>query len=74
MILKSVLNNLHGAIYVITLLTLPLHLNPPLYLPIPPHLSLSLPVSHLNNSKSVLQYNIHTMCAIYLLLKYVHSM
>jgi len=41
--------------YIVTHL---LHLNPPLNLPIPPNLSLTLPVSHLNSSKSVLQYNI----------------
>ncbi len=31
-----------------------LHLNPPLNLPIPPNLSLTLPVSHLNSSRSKL--------------------
>ncbi len=35
-------------------MTHPLHLNPPLNLAIPPNLSLTLFVSHLNNSKSVL--------------------
>ncbi len=53
-------------IYIITLLTHPLHLNPPLNLPIPPNLSLTLTVSHLNNSKSVLQYNKNTISTLYL--------
>ncbi len=38
----------------------PLHLNPALNLPIPQNLSLNLPRSHLNTSKSVLQYNMNT--------------
>ncbi len=40
--------------YIYTLLTHSLHLNPPLNQPIPLNMSLNLPVSHLNNSKSVL--------------------
>ncbi len=34
---------------------------------IPPNLSLTLPVSHLNSSKSVLQYNMITISTLYLL-------
>ncbi len=52
--------------FIITLLTHPLHLNPPVNLPIPPNLSLTLPVSHLNSSKSVLQYNMNTISTLYL--------
>ncbi len=46
--------------------THPLHLNPPLNLPTPPNLSLTLPVSHINNSKSVLQYSMNTISTLYL--------
>ncbi len=51
---------------IITLLTHPLHLNPPLNLPIPPNLSLTLPVSHLNRSKSVLQYDMNTISTLHI--------
>ncbi len=50
---------------ILALLTHPLHLNPPLNLPIPPNLSLTLPVSLLNSSKSVLQYSMNTISAMY---------
>jgi len=53
---------------VITQLTHPLHLNPPLNRPIPPHLSLTLPVSLLNSSKSDLLYNMSTISTLYLFL------
>ncbi len=49
-----------------TLTTHYLHFNPPLNLPIPLNLSLTLPVSHLNSSKSVLQYNMNTLSKLYL--------
>jgi len=44
-------------------------LHPYLNRPIPPHLSLTLPVSHLNSSKSVLQYNRNTIihCTYFLM-------
>ncbi len=45
-----------------------LHFNPPLNLPILPNLSLTLPVCHLNSSKSVLQYNMNTIRTLYLFL------
>ncbi len=48
------------------MLTHPLHLNPPLNLPIPLNLSLTLPVSHLNSSKSVLQCNMNTISTLHL--------
>ncbi len=54
---------------IITPLTHPLHLNPPLNLPIPPNLSLTLPISHLNSSKSVMQYSMNTINTLYLYLK-----
>ncbi len=40
--------------------------DPPLNLPIPPNLSLTSPVSNLNSSKSVLQYNMDTISTLYL--------
>ncbi len=52
--------------YIYTLLTHSLHLNPPLNQPIPLNMSLNLPVSHLNNSKSVLQYNMNKIITLYL--------
>ncbi len=53
--------------FIITLLTHPLHLNPLLNLPITPNLSLTLPVSHRNSSRSVLQYNMNTISNIVLI-------
>ncbi len=46
-----------------------LHSNSPLNLPIP-NLSLTLPVSNLNNSRSDLQYNMNTI-STYFLCKYI---
>ncbi len=40
--------------------------DPSLNLPIPPNLSLNLPVSHINSSKGVLQYNMTTISTLYL--------
>ncbi len=45
-------------------MTHPLHLNPPLNLPILPYQSLT--ISHLYNSKSVFQYNMTTITTLYL--------
>ncbi len=61
-----ILKNISVITFIITLLTHPLHLNPPLNLPIPPNLSLTSPVSHLNSSNSVLQYSMNTMSTLYL--------
>ncbi len=47
------------------MLTHPLHLNPPLNPSIPPNLPLTSPVSHLNSSKSVLQYIMNTISTLY---------
>jgi len=47
---------------VITQLTHPLHLNLPLNLPT--HLSQTLPISHLNSTKSDLQYNMSTISTL----------
>ncbi len=53
-------------LFIITPLIYPLHLNPPLNQPTPSNLSLIFPISHLNNSRSVLQYTKNTISTLHL--------